>query len=109
MRTRYGISRAANETLVRRLALQTCTNVKFITGTVQGFETVPSDGQAISGVRYKFGADKNTSLIQGSTLVIGKFFTMWSILYITPKQRLHWSKPSRYPLASTLPVFVSVC
>jgi hypothetical protein len=71
MRTRYGMSRPANEALVRKLVLRTCQNIRFVSGTVHGLEIDAVDKQALRGVRYRPGDDAKTSVTEEADLVIG--------------------------------------
>jgi hypothetical protein len=73
MRTTIGISRAANETLVRRLVAQTCPNVRFLAGTVIG--VVPNaGGKSLEAVQYRPTADARQVEVIKTALVVGELF-----------------------------------
>jgi hypothetical protein len=71
IRTSLGLTRAATETLVRRLLAKTCNNVRFISGTVLGVDAAV-DRVALDAVRYRPASDASKSEIVKAALVVGK-------------------------------------
>jgi hypothetical protein len=71
IRTSLGLTRAATETLVRRLLAKTCNNVRFISGTVLGVDAAV-DRVALDAVRYRPASDTSKSEIVKAALVVGK-------------------------------------
>jgi hypothetical protein len=69
-RSRYGLSRAANETVIRRM-LKSYQNIRFVSGTVQGFEVDPANPKSISAVRYRPRNEEST-VVQEADLVLGE-------------------------------------
>jgi hypothetical protein len=70
IRTSLGLTRAATEALIRRLLAKTCTNVRFISGTVLGVDAA-ADRVALDAVRYRPVSDASKFEILKAGLVVG--------------------------------------
>jgi hypothetical protein len=62
------MTRAAHETLVRRLVVQHCPNVKFVTGTVTGVLRSPTS-QSLSGVTYRTPSNTTPNTIDAALVI----------------------------------------
>jgi hypothetical protein len=71
VRTTLGLTRAAHETLVRRLVLKQCANVRFVSGTVLGLDPA-ADRKTLEAVRYRPADDARKVNTIEAALVLGK-------------------------------------
>jgi hypothetical protein len=66
----FGMTRAAHETLVRRLVVKHCSNVQFFTGTVIGVDRSHAKSMALGAVNYRSPHDSVSKKIMAD-LVAG--------------------------------------
>lgn len=78
-RTAVGISRAAQETVLRGLVAKEAADksIEFINGTVSGFELDPADPKRIIGVRYRPTEDQKALVTLEGDLILGKPVSLW--------------------------------
>jgi hypothetical protein len=67
------MTRAAHETLIRRLVLRHCPSVRFITGTITGVERAADDASKLGAVNYRAGGEAAVKTLPAD-LVIGAIF-----------------------------------
>jgi hypothetical protein len=70
MRTAAGLTRAAHETVLRRLVAAD-KRIEFVSGTILGFDVDEQDATRLAGVRYRPAGDANAVLSLKGDLVIG--------------------------------------
>jgi hypothetical protein len=70
MRTAAGLTRAAHETVLRRLVAAD-KRIEFVSGTILGFDVDAQDATRLAGVRYRPAGDANAVLSLKGDLVIG--------------------------------------
>jgi hypothetical protein len=80
-RTTHGLTRAAHETLLRRLVAKQCANVRFVSGTVLGVDPA-ADRKTLEAVRYRSVADAHKVNTIKATLVLGEH-----IFYYSPSRK----------------------
>jgi hypothetical protein len=71
MRTAVGLTRAAHETVLRRMVAAD-KRIEFVSGTILGFNVDSQDAKKLAGVRYRPASDAKAVLNLKGDLVIGQ-------------------------------------
>lgn len=73
--TAVGISRAAQETILRGLVMREAKEkgIEFISGTVLGFDVDPKDSRRLTGIKYRPTDDLKGVISLGGDLILGQF------------------------------------
>jgi hypothetical protein len=71
MRTAVGLTRAAHETVLRRMVAAD-KRIEFVSGTILGFDVDPQDAKKLAGVRYRPASDAKAVLSIKGDLIIGQ-------------------------------------
>jgi hypothetical protein len=65
----FGMTRAAHETLLRRLVKRHCPSVQFVTGTVTGVTRSSNTDTTLSGVTYRAGKDTTPATLNADLII----------------------------------------